>query len=51
MENLEISLTPELMKRIDEVFELLGYNSREELVQCIIRRFLDKYHSQYIIAR
>ena len=42
MEKLEISLDPELMKRIDEIVELLGYESREELAHCAIRRFVDK---------
>ena len=41
MEKLELSITPQLMERIDEVVGLLGYNSREELVRCIILRFLD----------
>ena len=40
---MEISLPPELMKRIDEAIELLGYNSREELARCAISRFVDKY--------
>lgn len=48
MEKLEISLTPELIERIDDTVEFLGYNSREELVHHIIRRFVDKYHSPYI---
>ena len=44
LEKLEISLTPELIKKIDDVTELLDYGSREELVICVLRRFLDKYH-------
>ena len=40
---LEISLDPELLKRIDEVVELLGYNSKEELIRCAVLRFVDKY--------
>lgn len=48
LEKLEISLTPELMKKIDDDAELLDYGSREELVICVIRRFLDKYQSPYI---
>jgi metal-responsive CopG/Arc/MetJ family transcriptional regulator len=40
---LEVSLSPEVMERMDEVVELLGYDSREELVFYIIRRFLDRY--------
>ncbi len=43
MEKLEISLTPELMKRIDELVELLAFNSREEFAYCSILKFLDKY--------
>ena len=45
MKKLELSLTPELSERIDDAVELLGYDSREELVRCIILRFLDKYAS------
>ena len=37
---LEISLDPEFVKRIDDVVELLGYESREELALCAIRRFV-----------
>jgi len=44
LKKLEISLDPELMKRVDDVFELIGFNSREEMIQCIIRRFVDKHH-------
>jgi len=43
LEKLEIALDPELMKRIDEIVELLGYESREELIRYSIIRFLDKY--------
>ena len=43
MEKLEISLTPDLLKRIDEVVELLGFKDRKELVTSSIQRFLDKY--------
>ncbi len=43
MSRLEVSLSPEVMERMDEVVELLGYGSREELVLCVLRRFLDKY--------
>jgi len=43
LEKLEISLTPELVERIDDAVELLGYESRDEFVRCIILRFLDKY--------
>lgn len=39
-----MSLSPDIVERIDEAVELLGYGSREELVICVIRRFLDRYH-------
>ena len=48
MEKLEILIDPELMKRIDEVVELLDLNNREELIRCAIRRYTDKYHSPSI---
>jgi len=48
---LEVSFTPEFAERLDEAVELLGYSSREELVLCVVRRFLDKYSSQCIKAR
>lgn len=51
MEKLEIPIDPELIKRIDEVVELLGIDNREELICCAIRRFVDKYHQPYIKAR
>ncbi len=43
LEKLEISLTPDLLKRIDDVVELLGFKDRKELVTSAIQRFLDKY--------
>lgn len=43
METLEIHLTPELVERMDEVVELLDLGSREELVRCTIRRYVDQY--------
>jgi len=46
-----MSFPPEITERIDKTVELLGYGSREELVLCVIRRFLDKYNSQCIRAR
>ena len=42
LSRLEMSLSPEITERIDEAVELLGYGSREELVLCVIRRFLDE---------
>jgi len=43
MEKLEIPLTPELVERMDVVVELLDLGSREELVRCAIRRYVDRY--------
>ena len=40
-EKLEISLAPELVKMIDEVVHSLGFDSREELVNCTIRNMLN----------
>jgi len=37
-----MSFSPEVLGRIDEAVELLGYGSREELVLCVMRRFLDR---------
>lgn len=45
MEKLEISLNTELVKRMDEVVELLDFGSREELIRCTIRRYIDQYYT------
>ena len=42
-ETLEIHLTPELVKRMDDVVDLLDLDSKEELVRCAIRRYVDRY--------
>jgi len=34
---LEIHLTPEIVKRMDEVVDILGLDSKEDLVHCTIR--------------
>jgi len=36
-EILEIKLSPEIVKRMDEVVEILGLESKEDLVHCTIR--------------
>ena len=46
-----MSLSPEITERLDEAVELLGYGSREELVLCVIRRFLDQCYLPKIGAR
>ena len=50
-EKLEVTLPPELVERMDEVVELLGLGSREELVLCAIRRYVDNYPSLVQIVR
>jgi metal-responsive CopG/Arc/MetJ family transcriptional regulator len=42
-ERLEITLSEELLKRVDEVVEVLGFGSREEFVLAAVRRLLDRY--------
>jgi len=36
-------LSPEFIERIDYVVELIGFDSREELVRCAVRRYVDTY--------
>jgi len=36
-------LSPELVERMDYVVELIGFGSREELVRCAVRRYIDTY--------
>ena len=42
-EKLEVTLTPEIAERMDYLVELLDLGSRENLVLCAIRRYVDKY--------
>jgi len=49
-EKLEVTLTPELAERMDHIVELLDLGSRENLVLCAIRRFLDRYPTLAIKA-
>lgn len=51
LSRLELSLSPDITDRLDEAVELLGYGSRNMLVLCIIRRFLDKYRVPEIRTR
>ena len=51
LEKLEISLSPELLERIDDVVELLDYKTREELIRCSVRRYVDKYPTSEPRAR
>lgn len=36
-------LSPEFIEKVDYVVELIGLGSREELVRCAVRRYVDKY--------
>ena len=42
---LEIALPAEMVDRIDEILEVLGFRSREEFVVAAVRRLLDRYIS------
>lgn len=42
---LEISLPVELVDRMDEILEVLGFQSREEFVTAAVRRLVDRYVS------
>lgn len=50
-ERLEIKLPSELGERMDDVVELLGFGSRDELVEAAVRRFLDRYRILDILVR
>ena len=41
----EVALPMELVDRIDEVLEAMGFRTREELVIAAVRRLLDFYKS------
>jgi len=43
VDKLEINLTPELVERMDVIVELLDLGSKEELIRCAIRRYVDRY--------
>ncbi|RJS90418.1 hypothetical protein DRO56_02365 [Candidatus Bathyarchaeota archaeon] len=38
-----IEISKELLKKIDDIAEKLGYTSREEFIETAIRRLIDKY--------
>ena len=42
-EKIEITLPFTLLKRIDHLVELIGFDTRDELILSAIRRFLDKF--------
>jgi hypothetical protein len=45
----EIALPVELVDRIDEVMEVMGFRTREELVIAAVRRLLDFYKSMALM--
>jgi len=38
-----ITISPELLKKVDELVEQLDFGSREALVEVAIRRFINHY--------
>jgi len=48
---LEIALPTEIVDRIDEILEVLGFQSREEFVVAAVRRLVDRYTSLSVRAR
>lgn len=38
-----VVLSAEFLRQLDEVVELLGFGTREELIVAAVRRFVDKY--------
>ncbi len=46
---MEVALPAELVDRIDEVLEAMGFRTREELVIAAVRRLVDKYRSMALI--
>lgn len=45
----EVALPMELVDRIDEVLEAMGFRTREELVIAAVRRLLDYYKSMALV--
>jgi len=46
---MEVALPAELVDRIDEVLEAMGFQTREELVIAAVRRLVDKYRSMALM--
>lgn len=46
---MEVALPVELVDRIDEVLEAMGFRTREELVIAAVRRLVDKYTSMALM--
>ena len=46
---MEVALPVELVDRIDEVLEAMGFRTREELVIVAVRRLVDKYTSMALM--
>jgi len=45
---MEVGLPVDLVDRIDEVLEVMGFRTREELVIAAVRRLLDLYKSMAV---
>ncbi len=46
---MEVALPAELVDRIDEILEAMGFRTREELVIAAVRRLVDKYTSMALM--
>ena len=46
---MEVALPVDLVDRIDEVLEAMGFRTREELVIAAVRRLVDKYRSMALM--
>ena len=46
---MEVALPVELVDRIDEILEAMGFRNREELVIAAVRRLVDKYKSMALM--
>ncbi len=46
---MEVALPVELVDRIDEVLEAMGFRTREELVIAAVRRLIDTYRSMALM--
>jgi len=46
---LEVAIPAELVCRIDEVLDVMGFRTREELVIAAVRRLVDLYRSMAVM--
>ena len=46
---MEVALPADLVDKIDEILEAMGFRSREELVIAAVRRLVDRYKSMALM--